>query len=190
MTAFEHIATLLSFVYALALAHLLSRAGELIIARERVKSSGLTTLGMVNVGLLVVFNWIDTWNLRSVSVWDIASIIIQLALATSIYLAGVLISPKPAEEGVLDMDAFFWKQRIYFYAAIVAVLVFSMLANMDFLKSADMGRFLRENAYTLIFFIPTIGAMIFSSRWVQWLAGLGFAAGCVGFAIFFDATLH
>jgi len=190
MTAFEHISVLLSFVYALALTHLLSRAGELIIARERVTFSWLTTLGMVNAGLLVVFNWIDIWNLRSVAAWDIASISIQLAVATSIYLASVIISPKPLEEGVLDMDGFFWKQRIYFYAALASVLVLSMLANMDFLKSANVSRFLQENSYTLIFFVPTIAALVFSSRAAQWLAGLGFALGCIGFVIFFDATLH
>ncbi|MBV8800983.1 MAG: hypothetical protein JOY77_10155 [Alphaproteobacteria bacterium] len=190
MTAFEHISALLSFVYALALTHLLSRAGELIIARKRVTFSGLTTLGMVNAGLLVVFNWIDIWNLRSVAAWDIASISIQLALVTSIYLACVLISPKPSEEGLLDMESFFWKQRIYFYAALVSVLVLSMLANLDFLKSADVGRFLQENSYTLIFFVPTVAALVFSSRAVQWLAGLGFAAGCIGFAIVFDASLR
>ncbi|HLW34385.1 MAG TPA: hypothetical protein VKS98_01885 [Chthoniobacterales bacterium] len=56
MSAFEHVTALLSFVYALALTHLLARIAELIVARDRVKSSGLLVLGMVNAILLVFVN--------------------------------------------------------------------------------------------------------------------------------------
>ena len=48
MTAFEHVTALLSFVYALGLTHLLVRIAELIVARERIKFSGLLALGMAN----------------------------------------------------------------------------------------------------------------------------------------------
>lgn len=65
MTAFEHVTALLSFVYALALTHLLARIAELIVARDRVKFSGLLTLGMVNAILLVFANWLSLWDLRS-----------------------------------------------------------------------------------------------------------------------------
>jgi len=47
VSAFEHVTALLSFVYALALTHLLARIAELIVARERIKFSGLLALGMV-----------------------------------------------------------------------------------------------------------------------------------------------
>ncbi len=64
MSAFEHVTALLSFVYALALTHLLARVAELIVARERVKFSGLLALGMVNAVLLVFVNWLALWDLR------------------------------------------------------------------------------------------------------------------------------
>ncbi len=38
MTPFEHVAALFSFVYALALTHLLARIAELVVARDRVRS--------------------------------------------------------------------------------------------------------------------------------------------------------
>jgi hypothetical protein len=37
MSAFEHVTALWSFVYALALTHLLARIAELIVARDRVR---------------------------------------------------------------------------------------------------------------------------------------------------------
>jgi hypothetical protein len=42
MAAFEHVLALLSFVYALALTHLLARIVALFDARARVKFSGCT----------------------------------------------------------------------------------------------------------------------------------------------------
>jgi hypothetical protein len=53
MTAFEHVTALFSFVYALALTHLLARIAELVVARDRVRFSGLLALGMTNAALLV-----------------------------------------------------------------------------------------------------------------------------------------
>ena len=52
MSVFEHVTALLSFVYALALTHLLARIAELIVARDRVRFSGLLALGMANAILL------------------------------------------------------------------------------------------------------------------------------------------
>src|SRR3954449_7585664 len=62
MTPFEHVTALFSFVYALALTHLLARVAELIVARDRVKFSGLLALGMANAVLLVFSNWLSIWD--------------------------------------------------------------------------------------------------------------------------------
>ncbi len=94
MSAFEHVTALLSFVYALALTHLLARVAELIVARERVKFSGLLALGMVNAVLLVFVNWLALWDLRSVTNWDIASVAIQFLFAVSVYVVCALVGPK------------------------------------------------------------------------------------------------
>ena len=74
MSAFEHVTALLSFVYALALTHLLARVAELIVARERVRFSGLLMLGMVNAVVLVFANWLSLWDLHSITSWDLPSI--------------------------------------------------------------------------------------------------------------------
>jgi hypothetical protein len=135
MSAFEHVTALLSFVYALALTHLLARVAELIVARERVKFSGLLALGMVNAVLLVFVNWLSLWDLRSVTSWDLASIAIQFLFAISVYVICALVGPKSPEEGQIDLEDFFWRQRSYFYGAIIACLLLALLANLDFLKT-------------------------------------------------------
>src|ERR1700745_274408 len=99
MTPFEHVTALFSFVYALALTHLLARIAELIVARDRVRFSGLLALGMANAVVLVFANWLSLWDLRSVKSWDLASITVQFLLAVSLYLICVLVGPKTPDEG-------------------------------------------------------------------------------------------
>ena len=84
MAPFEHVTALLSFVYALALTHLLARAAELVIARERVRFSGLLTLAMINALTLVYANWLSIWDLHTVQSWDLASITINFLFAISL----------------------------------------------------------------------------------------------------------
>jgi phage shock protein PspC (stress-responsive transcriptional regulator) len=189
MSAFEHVTALLSFVYALALTHLLARIAELIVARDRVKFSGLLALGMVNAILLVFVNWLALWDLRSVTTWDIASIAIQFLFAVSVYIVCALVGPKVPDEGVLDLGDFFWRQRFYFYGAIIVCLVLALLANLDFLKTANTTLLVKENLGTIAILVPSTLGLVSRNRQVQWVAGVCFLVLIVGFAIMFSGTL-
>src|SRR5581483_9228360 len=64
MGAFDHVLVLLSFVFALALTHLLSRVGGLVVARKRVRFSPLLALAIVNAVAFVFENWLMLWTVR------------------------------------------------------------------------------------------------------------------------------
>src|SRR5438552_19073120 len=119
MSAFEHVTALLSFVYALALTHLLARIAELIIARERVKFSGLLALGMVNAVLMVFVNWLSLWDLRSVTNWDIASIAIQFLFAVSVYVICALIGLLASDVVTSDYEECCCRRRHYFSDSLI-----------------------------------------------------------------------
>jgi len=189
MSAFEHVTALLSFVYALALTHLLARIAELIVARERVRFSGLLALGMVNAVLLVFVNWLSLWDLRSVTNWDLASVAIQFLFAVSVYVICALVGPKAPDDGVIDLEDFFWRQRTYFYGAIIVCLVLAVLANLDFLKTPNTALFVKENLGTIVMVIPTALGLISRNRVVQWAAGICLLAMIIGFAIMFSSSL-
>jgi hypothetical protein len=189
VSAFEHVTALLSFVYALALTHLLARIAELVIARERVRFSGLLALGMVNAILMVFVNWLSLWDLRSVTNWDLASIAIQFLFAVSVYVICALVGPKMPDDGVLDLEGFFWRQRRYFYGAIMICLVLALLANFDFLKTPNAALFVRENLGTIAILIPSALGLMSRNRVVQWTAGICFLVLIIGFAIMFSSTL-
>lgn len=189
MSAFEHVTALLSFVYALALTHLLARIAELIVARERIKFSGLLALGMVNAVLLVFVNWLALWDLRSVTSWDIASVAIQFLFAVSVYVVCALAGPKVPDEGVLDLEDFFWRQRRYFYGAIIVCLVLALLANFDFLKTSNTALFIKENLGSIAIMVPSLAGLLSRKYVVQWVAGVGLLVLMIGFAIIFSGHL-
>ena len=189
MSAFEHVTALLSFVYALALTHLLARIAELIVARERVRFSGLLALGMVNAVLMMFVNWLSLWDLRSVTNWDLASIAIQFLFAISVYVICALVGPKMPDDGTIDLEDFFWHQRPYFYGAMIVCLVLALLANLDFLKTPNSALLVKENLGTLTMLVPTALGLISRNRVVQWAAGVCFLAMVIGFAIMFSSNL-
>lgn len=189
MSAFEHVTALLSFVYALALTHLLARIAELVVARDRVRFSGLLALGMANAVLLVFANWLSIWDLRSVKSWDLASIAIQFLFAVSIYLICVLVGPKTPDEGRIDLEDFFWRQRPYFYGALLACILLALVANVAFLKTANAWLFVQENLATLPMLIPTVLALVSRARWAQWVAGVSYMAMLIWYLIAFCSTL-
>ena len=189
MSAFEHVTALLSFVYALALTHLLARIAELIVARDRVKFSGLLAIGMVNAVLLVFVNWLSLWDLRSVTSWDIGSVAIQFLFAVSVYIVCALVGPKVPDEGVLDLEDFFWRQRFYFYGAVIVCLALALLANIDFLKTSNTALFVKENLGTIAILVSSLAGFVSRNGVVQWIAGVCLLVLMIGFAIMFSGTL-
>ena len=107
MTPFEHVTALFSFVYALALTHLLARIAELIVTRDRVRFSGLLALGMTNAIVVVFANWLSLWDLHVITSWTLTSITIQFLFAINVFLICVLVGPKAHDEGPIDLEDFY-----------------------------------------------------------------------------------
>ena len=189
MAAFEHVVLLLSFVYALALTHLLSRIGALLIARARVRFSGLLALAMANAIVLVYSDWLSLWDLRGIKSWDIASVTLQFVFAIMAYFMCSLAAPEGGE-GEIDMEDFYWRQRQPFYWIILVLLVMSLAINAEYLETPDPSLFLKENMAVLPMFVPVGIALLFPARWAQWFGGIALFLMTTGFTIVFSSTLH
>jgi hypothetical protein len=66
--------------------------------------------------------------------------------------------------GRLIWKIFFWRQRPYFYGALVACAVLSLFANLDFLKTANAALFVKQNLTVLPMLIPTVLGMLSRKR--------------------------
>jgi hypothetical protein len=99
MHAFDFILVLFSFVYAAAVTHVLSTAGQIIIASKRIRLSWFNTGWMLVALLFTCAWWIGLWDLHVVKSWDIGSIAFYFSIAAGIYLNARLVSPRIPESG-------------------------------------------------------------------------------------------
>jgi hypothetical protein len=169
MHVFDFVVVLVSFIYALALTHLLSRIGSLLLA-ERIKLSALGMLTAVNAVWTVFFCWLGLWSLNTMPVWDIASIMAQFAMAISLYFICIFAAPEAGETA--DPEAFFWAQHRRFYWAYIVANTIGIACNVIYLKSSDPSLFLKWNIASLPLYVPCILALTMRARWAQWVAGI------------------
>lgn len=181
MSAFEHVSVLLSFIFALALTHLLSRIATLILERDRVRFSGLLSLAMFNAIQVVFGNWIELWDMRTKQDWSLASILLIFLFSTVLYLLCAVCAPERAEHGEIDMEAFYWKNRRLYYGAFLLLIPLSMTVNADYLGTRSAGLFVQESLGALLFLVPALLGFSVRARWAQWTSLITM---CGMFAVF------
>jgi hypothetical protein len=174
---FEHVTILLSFVFAIALTHLLTSTTELIWARERVRFSWLQALWALNALLGLLIGWIGMFYLSSAQAhWDMAEIVINFSGAIVQYFSCSLISIRPKEEGIIDMPAFFERQRPAIMTAFVAMMAVGMFENWwdrDLLTGSN--NWLLQELLVMPMVVFCLAGFA-RARWLQGLGGIGLAA--------------
>ena len=100
-----------------------------------------------------------------------------------------MVGPKTPDEGPIDLEEFFWRQRPYFYGTLLSIVILSFVANIAFLKSANTSLFIRKNLTVLPMLIPVVLALLSRARWAQWVAGLSYLAMDLAYTVLFCSTL-
>jgi len=176
---FEHVILLLSFIYALAVTHVLASATELIIARERVRFSAVQA-GWMAAALLGLFaNWLQLWPLRAISHWRLADVGLLMATAMVQYFTCSLVSVRVEREGPVDMEAAYDRQRPMFLSAFGALVVLAMIFNYaERNQSAGLANtaWIFENLLIAPFAIPLVVSSFARAVWLQWASVLAFIA--------------
>lgn len=188
---FEQVTVLLSFIYAIALTHLLSSANELVLERRRVKFSGLYALWMASAALILIENWLSFWGLHALKQWTIGEILLQLALAVAQYFTCSLLTIRPKEAETIDMAALYEDRRAIVASAFITLLILAMVMNY-------LGRDIFFSAQTIQWYsaeIVLLAASVFillagwaRPRWLQWLGGLGVFAVATVFLVSYTIT--
>jgi len=129
MGAFDYLVTLLSFVYALALTHLLTSITELVRARDRVRFSWVQALWMTNALLLLLLNWLQQYANRAVHRWTVLNVTITFAFAVLQYFACSFVSPPVPERGPVDLQAFHDREKLTYLTAYALMGVLAPVSN-------------------------------------------------------------
>src|SRR5262245_13775840 len=171
MHAYDFVLILFSFVYAAAVTHILSTAGEIIIASKRVRFSWLNAGWMLAALLFTCAWWIGLWDLHTMKVWDIGSIAFFFLMAAGIYLNARLVSPRIPETGRVDLQTFHAEEgRKYLVAySIMSALTFYVNAALG--SGENASQWPAQNLVIAPMTVATAIAAIFIRQpWVQAVA--------------------
>jgi hypothetical protein len=120
--------TLLSFVYSLALTHVLLGVARIVRHRRTVRLSAAHALWTVNVLVTVVLNWISLWDFRGAKALSLGEIAAAFFFAILLYLVATFVTPDVEDPKDQDLTAFHDREAVtyiggLFFGAIVALLM-------------------------------------------------------------------
>ena len=165
MSAFEHVIALLSFVYALALTHLLLSIAAMIRAGSRVRFSIVFAFWMANAFVVIIANWISLWDIRALQSFGVGTILFTFMLAFVNYIQAALVCPELPSQGALDLWEFHQREGRRYLAAVVASLVMAVLANIIYGGVYSLAELSRENVATIPMLVISLVAAIYVRAW-------------------------
>jgi hypothetical protein len=171
---YDQIVMLLSFVYAIAMTHLLSSTNDLVLARSRVRFSGLMALWMANALFLLLVNWLSIGGLSTVKHWSPAEVLLQFGGTVIQYFTCATLAIKVPEEGPVDMPAFFERHRPVILVSFVGVGATALIENYLYRNDLGLlaGTWMVADALIGIGLVA-IGIAAWTRRlWLQWAVGL------------------
>ena len=172
---FEHVTVLLSIIFALAMAHILASATALVWNRDKVRFSGLLAVWMANALLGLLAYWLSIWELTTVKRWTGFEIVLQFLPAIIQYFACSLLSMRREGDEIMDMKAFYERQRPAIFAAFSLMMLTALIQNFaERNNMAGISTFDWIGAEVPIFLmlVATLVAGWAKPRRLQWTAGL------------------
>jgi len=176
--AFDYVITLMSFVYALAIAHVLATVGDIIRAWPRVRFSWLNAAWMLFELLAILAWWIGLWGARHAPAWAVSDIVELFVLATVLYLEARLVCMRVPTDGVVDMGRFHDEEgREYIIIYIVlaaATFVLNIQSRGGF--NVNVAETIAKNYAVLAMLVLSSAGAIFRDRRVQIAVAIGLFA--------------
>ncbi len=190
MSNYDFVLLLLSFVYALALGHVLVRVGGLLLARDRVVFSGLLALAILNAVTQVYIDWLAMWDYRTIEVWDLPTITLFFVSAILIFLMCVAASPETPAGETIDMQAFYDRHYRLFYGLYLVLLAVFVAMSWVQLRTPNPQLALTQSLANLPYILISLLAVFVPARWAQWTAGIGLFLLSIAWPVLFSAVLH
>ena len=171
MHAYEFILLFFSFVYAAAITHILSVAGEIIIASKRVRFSWVSAGWMTAALLFACAWWIGLWDLHTVDAWSVGSIAFYFSVAAGIYLNARLVSPRIPERGEIDLRAFHLDEGRKYLTAYTVLSVVTIITNAGLGQGGSAAQWPAQNMVIVPMTVATgLAALFIRQSWVQAVA--------------------
>jgi hypothetical protein len=164
---FEFIILFFSFIYTLALTHLLLAAARMIRHRRALVFSWPHALWMLNALLLLVCNWISLWDFHRLKSMTLPVILGGFALVGAMYLICALIAPDFEDGDGLDLRAFHEREGRTYILAFAAFLPLAFILNIAAGAGAGIQTWAQQNAIIFVMAPPMLIPLLFRARWAQ-----------------------
>jgi hypothetical protein len=172
MKAFDFVLLFFSFVYALALTHLLMAAARMIRHRQGIVFSAPHILWMFIALILVIGNWISLWDFHVFTKITATVIAVGFAFSILVYLVCALVTPDFTGGGPFDLREFHRLQGSTYMGAGFATLIASVAVNAAAAASLGMQNWGNENTLVIAAVVPMAAAFFVRKSWVQIVAPL------------------
>lgn len=165
MRAFDFVMTLYSFVYALAVAQILSTVGDIIRAGKRLRFSWLNAAWMLNILLAIVAWWLSLWDLKAEPAWPMLTVLMLFVVACVLYVLARMVSPPIPAEGVVDLQRYHLEEGRKYAALFAAECALTIGA--VFLYGAGTKDWFATNWATVPTMVAALAAASTNNRYVQ-----------------------
>ena len=171
MHAFDYLVTLFSFVFAMAIAHVLATVGDMVVASRRLTFSWLNAGWILTVLLAVIAWWLGIWDLRKQGTWPTITIAFFFCAACGLYVLARIACPRIPFEGQIDLRAFHRREGPKYMLGYGAFAVFTVATNTYFGiasgATSSGGSWLSQNAAVIPMAIAAFVAGFVTDRRIQ-----------------------
>jgi hypothetical protein len=186
---FEFIILFFSFIYTLALTHLLFAVTRMIRHRRVVVFSWPHALWMLDALLLVSVNWISFWDVHRFETMPIGFIATGFLLVIMQYLICALVAPDFEDGDTFDLRLFHEREGRTYMLAFLAIMLVALAVNAAAGMAAGMQNWANQNAFVLAMAPTVLLPLIVRARWAQVLGPLVLAVLIIGFLGFYYPAL-
>jgi len=168
VTPFDYLTVLISILLGLAMANVLTHLARVITARERVDFYWPPVAWAIWIFFVAVQHWWAEWGVRHTTEWSFATFWLQILVPVDLFLLTTLILPDREENGKLDLGAWYFHNRAWFFALLFFVPALSIAE--EIVRTGHMASAL--NLAFLLMFELVVGLAYFlkSRRAQAWIA--------------------
>lgn len=123
MSPFELFFGLTSVILALALTHLANSLQLLLREGRAVRWAMEPILQAAVVVMIIVFVWVDQWNVRGETSFTVPQCLLQVLKLLVVYVAAAAILPEPGDGKEIDLRHHYMASRKVTYGALLAGLL-------------------------------------------------------------------
>jgi len=162
--AFDYLTILISIVLGLAIANVLARLATVITARERFDFYWPPIAWAIWLFFICVQHWWAEWSVRHTQHWNFGTYWLQLLVPVDLFLLSALALPERAEHGTIDLGAWYFHNRVWFFGAMFFLPLLSIAEEVA--RTGHMSSVLNL-AFLVLFDLVIIVALALRSRRAQ-----------------------